>query len=111
MMPMREIKVATVMQTLADPTRRGIYERIVRAGETTVAELARTSAVSQPAISQHMKSLREAGLVGHRRSGRNTHYRADPRGLEPLVDWIGIYGEFWRGRFARLKELLKEIDS
>jgi DNA-binding transcriptional ArsR family regulator len=84
------------MQSFADPTRRGIYERIVRAGEATVAELARTSAVSQPVISQHMKSLREARPVAQRRSGRNTHYRTDPRGLEPLVDWISIYGEFWR---------------
>jgi DNA-binding transcriptional ArsR family regulator len=107
---MLEIKVASVMNALADPTRRGIYERVVKAGETTVAELARTSAVSQPAISQHMKSLREAGLVGQRHSGRNTHYRANPRGLEPLVHWIGIYGVFWSGRFAKLKELLKEID-
>jgi DNA-binding transcriptional ArsR family regulator len=93
MLSMREVKVATVMRALADPTRRGIYERVVKAGETTVAELTETSAVSQPAISQHMKSLREARLVGQRRSGRNTHYRANPRGLEPLVDWIGIYGE------------------
>jgi DNA-binding transcriptional ArsR family regulator len=55
---MLEIRVASVMHALADPTRRDIYERVVKAGETTVAELARTGAVSQPAISQHIEQLR-----------------------------------------------------
>jgi DNA-binding transcriptional ArsR family regulator len=102
--------VAAVMRALADPTRRGIFERIVEADEITVVALKRASSVSQPAVSQHLRSLKEAGLIVERRAGRNTHYRAAPEGLAPLVDWLGIYGLFWRERFANLKELLKEID-
>jgi len=98
------------MRALADPTRRVIFERIVKAEEITVVELTRGSRVSQPAISQHLRSLREAGLIVERREGRNVHYHAEPDGFTPLIDWLGIYGLFWRGRFARLRELLKETD-
>jgi DNA-binding transcriptional ArsR family regulator len=108
---MNEMDIATVMRALADPTRRGIFERIVRADEITVVELTRGSSISQPAVSQHLRSLKEAGLIVERREGRNARYRAEPKGLAPLVDWLGIYGLFWRERFANLKELLKEIDQ
>ncbi|MBO0763091.1 MAG: helix-turn-helix transcriptional regulator [Hyphomicrobiaceae bacterium] len=99
------------MRALADPTRRGIFERIVRADEITVVDLTHGSSVSQPAISQHLRSLKQAGLIVERRAGRNTFYRGAPLGLTPLVDWLGIYGLFWRDRFASLRELLKEIDQ
>jgi len=102
--------IAVVMRTLADPTRRAIYERIVVAGEVAAGALTRDARVSQPAVSQHLRALREAGLVAERRDGRNVHYRAEPRGLSPLVDWLGIYGVFWRERFANLETLLQEID-
>lgn len=107
---MPEMDVATVMRALADPTRRAIFERIVGADEVTVVELTRGSTVSQPAISQHLRSLKEAGLITERREGRNSHYHAEPEGLAPLIDWLGIYGLFWRERFADLRKLLKEID-
>jgi DNA-binding transcriptional ArsR family regulator len=103
-------EIAVVMRTLADPTRRAIYERIVTAGEIGTSALTRGAAVSQPAVSQHLRALREADLVVERREGRNVHYRAQPRGLAPLVDWLGIYGAFWRERFANLETLLQEID-
>ena len=102
--------LAILMHTLADPTRRALYERVVDAGEAAVVELTAGSGVSQPAVSQHLKALRTAGLVAERREGRNTRYRATPEGLAPLVDWIGIYGVFWADRFASLKSVLKEID-
>lgn len=108
---MTETDVAAVMRALADPTRRGIFERIATADEITVVELTRGSAVSQPAVSQHLRALKEAGLIAERREGRNARYRAQPQGLAPLIDWLGIYGLFWRERFANLKELLKEIDK
>jgi DNA-binding transcriptional ArsR family regulator len=104
------VDIAVVMRTLADPTRRAIYESIVTAGETAAGALARGAAVSQPAVSQHLRALRQADLVLERREGRNVHYRAQPRGLAPLVDWLGIYGAFWRERFANLETLLQEID-
>lgn len=99
-----------VMRTLADPTRRAVYERIVGADEITVAELTRGSGVTQGAVSQHLKSLKQAGLVAERPEGRNVYYRAQPAGLAPLVDWMSHYGVFWRERFADLRTLLKEID-
>ena len=102
--------VDAVMRTLADPTRRAVFERIVTSEEITVAELTRGSGVTQGAISQHLKLLKQAGLVADRPEGRNVHYRADPKGLAPLVDWMALYAVFWRERFADLRTLLKEID-
>src|SRR6266851_1836540 len=102
--------VSNVMRALADPTRRAVFERIVGAAEVTVVELTRGSGVTQGAISQHLKSLKLAGLVAERPAGRNVYYRAQPEGLAPLVDWMSHYGVFWRERFANLRTLLKEID-
>ena len=102
--------LSAVMRTLADPTRRAVFERIVGADEISVAELTRGSGVTQGAISQHLKSLKLAGLVAERPQGRNVYYRAQPEGLAPLVDWMTHYGVFWRERLADLRNLLKEID-
>jgi DNA-binding transcriptional ArsR family regulator len=102
--------INSVMRTLADPTRRSVFERIVSCDEITVVELTRGSGVTQGAISQHLKSLKQAGLVAERPEGRNVYYRAEPKGLAPLVDWMSHYGVFWRDRFANLRTLLKEID-
>ncbi|MDB5483485.1 MAG: transcriptional regulator [Caulobacteraceae bacterium] len=102
--------VDAVMRTLADPTRRAVFERIVSSDEITVVDLTRGSGVTQGAISQHLKSLKQAGLVAERPEGRNVFYRAEPKGLAPLVDWMGDYAVFWRERFANLRTLLKEID-
>jgi DNA-binding transcriptional ArsR family regulator len=102
--------INAIMRALADPTRRALFERVVGADELTVVELTRGSGVTQGAISQHLKSLKQAGLVAERPEGRNVFYRAEPQGLSPLVDWMSHYGVFWRDRFANLRTLLKEID-
>jgi DNA-binding transcriptional ArsR family regulator len=102
--------VTSIMRALADPTRRAVFERIARSEEITVVELTRGSKVTQGAISQHLKTLKLAGLVSERPEGRNVYYRAEPAGLKPLADWMGHYGVFWRERFADLRNLLKEID-
>ena len=102
--------INAVMRTLADPTRRAVFERIASSEEITVVELTRGSGVTQGAISQHLKSLKQAGLVAERPEGRNVYYRAEPDGLAPLVDWMSHYGVFWRERFTNLRSLLKEID-
>lgn len=102
--------ISTVMRALADPTRRAVFERVVGANEITVVELTRGSSVTQGAISQHLKLLKQAGLVAERPEGRNVYYRAEPRGLAPLADWMSHYDVFWRERFANLRTLLKEID-
>jgi DNA-binding transcriptional ArsR family regulator len=102
--------VTTVMRALADPTRRAVFERVFGCDEISVVELTRGSGVTQGAISQHLKALKQAGLVAERAEGRNVYYRAAPQGLEPLVDWMDHYGVFWRERFLNLHTLLKEID-
>src|SRR5437899_1234622 len=102
--------VSNVMRALADPTRRAVFERIVGSAEITVVELTRGSGVTQGAISQHLKSLKLAGLVAERPEGRKVYYRAEPEGLAPLVDWMSHYGVFWRERFANLRTILKEIE-
>jgi len=107
---MQHEAVTNVMRALADPTRRAVFERIANAEEVTVVELTRTSSVTQGAISQHLRTLKQAGLVTERPEGRNVYYRVRPAGLEPLADWMSHYGVFWRERFADLRKLLKEID-
>src|SRR5215471_3723614 len=102
--------INAVMRALADPTRRALFERVASTSEITVAELTKGSGVTQGAISQHLKSLKQAGLVAERPEGRNVYYRAAPEGLEPLVTWMDHYGVFWRERFQNLRDLLKEID-
>ena len=104
------VPIDAVMRTLADPTRRAVFERVVNSREISVADLTRGSGVTQGAISQHLKSLKRAGLVAERPEGRNVFYRAEPKGLTPLVDWMSHYGVFWSDRFDNLRALLKEID-
>ena len=100
-----------VFKALADPTRRAIFERLCRDGEQTVWMLTGQSGVSQPAVSKHLGALKLSGLVRDRRAGRETHYRAQPNALAPLIDWMSLYGAFWRDRFDRLETLLKRMDQ
>jgi DNA-binding transcriptional ArsR family regulator len=104
-------QLTAVMKTLADPTRRAVFERIARESEITAGALVKRARVSQPAVSQHLRALREAGLVSERREGRNVFYSANPRGLAPLIDWLGFYTAFWRERFGNLEKLLREMDQ
>jgi DNA-binding transcriptional ArsR family regulator len=100
-----------IFRTLGDPTRRSLFERLAREGELTVGALREASDVSQPAVSQHLAVLKQAGLVSERRDGRYVRYRADPEGLKPMLDWLGFYSSFWAERFDRLEKLLKEMDQ
>jgi DNA-binding transcriptional ArsR family regulator len=100
-----------VFKALSDPTRRAIFERLARDGEQTVHALTDRAGVSQPAVSKHLGILKHAKLVRDRREGRETHYRAEAQALTPLIDWMRIYGAFWRERFDRLESLLKRMDQ
>jgi DNA-binding transcriptional ArsR family regulator len=100
-----------VFKALADPTRRAIFERLSRDGEQTVHALTAPSGVSQPAVSKHLGALKHAGLVRDRRHGRETYYRAESKGLAPLVNWMSFYAAFWSDRFDRLEDLLKRMDQ
>jgi DNA-binding transcriptional ArsR family regulator len=111
MNPSMPITPNELFSTLADPTRRAIFERLSRDGEQTVRALTDRAGVSQPAVSKHLGVLKHAGLVRDRRAGRQTHYSAQPQGLAPLIDWISLYGAFWRDRFDRLEDLLTRMDQ
>src|SRR5262245_63269659 len=100
-----------LFRTLADPTRRGIFERLCRDGEQTVAALIVWAGVSQPAISKHLGVLKRAGLVRDRHEGRQTHYSAQLGALAPLIDWTSQMAGFWRRRFDQLEDLLKRMDQ
>jgi len=100
-----------VFRALSDPTRRALFERLARDGEQTVHALTDRAGVSQPAVSKHLGVLKHARLVHDRREGRETHYSARPQALAPLVDWMSLYGTFWRDRFDQLENLLKRMDK
>jgi DNA-binding transcriptional ArsR family regulator len=100
-----------LFRTLADPTRRAIFERLCRDGEQTVGALTARGKVSQPAVSKHLGVLRQAGLVQGREDGRQTHYRAQIGALAPLMDWTSRMAGFWESRFDALEDLLKRMDQ
>jgi DNA-binding transcriptional ArsR family regulator len=100
-----------IFRTLADPTRRAIFERLCRGGEQTVGALTAQAGVSQPAVSKHLGVLKQAGLVRDRRDGRLTHYGARPGALAPLIDWTSRMAGFWEDRFDDLEDLLKRMDQ
>src|SRR4051794_989098 len=100
-----------LFRTLADPTRRALFERLCREGEQTVGALTAQSGVSQPAVSKHLGVLRQAGLVRDRHQGRQTHYSAQPKALAPLIDWTSQMAALWQTRFDDLETLLKRMDQ
>ena len=100
-----------LFRTLADPTRRALFERLCREGEQTVGALTAQAGISQPAVSKHLGILKQAGLVSDRPDGRQTHYSAQLKALAPLVDWTQQMARFWESRFDDLDDLLKRMDQ
>jgi DNA-binding transcriptional ArsR family regulator len=100
-----------LFKTLADPTRRSIFEHLCQDGEQTVGMLTARAGISQPAVSKHLGVLKEAGLVCNRHEGRQTHYSAQPGALAPMVDWTSQMTGFWQNRLDRLEDLLKRMDQ
>jgi DNA-binding transcriptional ArsR family regulator len=99
-----------ILHALADPSRRAIFESLMH-GEVGVKELTARFAISQPAVSQHLATLKNAGLVNGRREGRSVYYRVEPDGMQPLIDWIAHHRAFWTQRVDRLEELLEKMDE
>ncbi len=99
-----------IFQVLADPSRRAIFESLA-GGEVAVKELTARFNISQPAVSQHLAALKDAGLVQGRREGRCVFYRVEPRGMKPLIDWIAPYRAFWPEHVDRLDKLLETMDE
>jgi DNA-binding transcriptional ArsR family regulator len=95
---------------LADPTRRQIIESLA-AGETSFGELADKFEMSRPAVSQHLKVLRDAGIVTARADAQRRIYRLSDNSLDEVEAWIGKIREFWTQRLDRLEQVLAEHDD
>jgi DNA-binding transcriptional ArsR family regulator len=93
---------------LADPTRRAILARLA-SGEASVLELAEPFAMSQPAISKHLKVLERAGLISRGRDAQRRPCRIEAQPLAEATGWLEEYRKFWEGRFERLDVLLDEL--
>ncbi len=85
-----QIAAFSALSALGDPTRRAIFERVA-AAPASVADLARGLPVSRPAVSQHLRTLREAGLVTETAQGTRRIYRLDPRGIGAMRDWLDAH--------------------
>lgn len=97
---------ADVFRAIADPTRRAILDRL-RAGPAPVNTLAEDFSQSRPAISKHLRVLREAALVSEQRSGRERFYQLEPQRLQPIASWIEGYRGFWLTSLNNLKRFLE----
>jgi DNA-binding transcriptional ArsR family regulator len=95
---------------LADPTRRAILARLMR-GDASVAELAEPFAMSQPAISKHLKVLEHAGLISTAQDGQRRPRRIEGVRLGEATAWLEEYRQFWEGRYSALDELLGELQA
>src|SRR3954447_14799126 len=95
---------------LADPTRRAILARLA-SGEASVMELAAPFAMSQPAISKHLKVLERAGLISRGRDAQRRPCRLEARPLAEATEWLETYRRFWEGSFRRLDALLDELKT
>ena len=96
-----------VFRAIADPTRRAILDRL-RAGPTPVNALAADFRQSRPAISKHLRVLREASLVLEQRAGRERIYQLQPRPLQQVAGWVEGYRAFWQVSLSNLKQYLEE---
>ena len=97
-----------VFTALADPTRRALLDQLQRDGQRTVSELVAANSVSQPAISRHLRVLREAGLVTARQDGRTRRYRVETDGLLPLATYLTT---FWDQRFDVHAAVLDDLEE
>jgi DNA-binding transcriptional ArsR family regulator len=95
---------------LADPTRRAILARLA-SGEMSVKELAAPFDLSLPTISKHLKVLRQAGLISQGRQAQRRPCRLEPTPLEEAAGWVEQYRQLWEGRFDRLDDFLREIQT
>jgi DNA-binding transcriptional ArsR family regulator len=102
----RPAATADVFRAISDPTRRALLD-LLRAGERNVSELAAEFDVSLPAVSQHLKVLRDSRLVRERRGGRQRYYRLDPQPLREVAEWIADYERFWLEKLDALDDYLK----
>ncbi len=102
-----ETALSSVLAALADPTRRAIMTSLA-SGERRVTDLAKPFDMSLNAVSKHVKTLEQAGLVRRRRAGREHFVIANPASIEKTADWFDAQRTFWNTRLDRLEHLMKE---
>ena len=107
---LKTINLDAVFGALADPTRRAILARLA-SGEATVNELAEPFAMTQPAVSKHLKVLERAGLISRDRDAQRRPSRLEPKRLAEASAWLEQYREFWQASFARLDDVLDELQG
>jgi DNA-binding transcriptional ArsR family regulator len=100
-----------VYGAIADPTRRSILERLAREGEKNVSELRAPFAMSQPAVSKHLRLLREVGLVRKRSEGRNSFYSLQPQKLREVHGWVTYFEKYWDQKLEALDRYLADRKS
>ena len=103
----RQQASSDAFRAIADPTRRAVLD-LLSLGERPVGDLARSFDMTQPALSQHLRVLREAGLVSQRRMGRERVYRIRAAQLKAVADWIGPYERFWQRKLQALGTYLEK---
>jgi len=99
-----------IFKALGDTTRRAIFEKLA-VGSMNASALREGMAISQPAMSQHLAALRNAGLVREMRQGRYVNYEVDPDGLALIAQWLTKYRAYWPVRVDALRALLKDMDQ
>jgi DNA-binding transcriptional ArsR family regulator len=99
-----------VFKALGDPTRRAIFEKLAQ-GPLNATQLREGIPVSQPAMSQHLALLREAGLIRQGRNGKYVDYEVEPGGILAIARWLERYRAYWPARVSDLRTLLKEMDQ
>jgi len=107
---MTPARLDATFAALADPTRRAILARLA-SGEASVTELAEPFAMSQPAISKHLKVLERAGLISRGRDAQRRPRRLEAAPLAEATEWLEGYRRFWEGSFQRLDALLDELKT
>lgn len=106
-----EAKTLRVFRAIADPARRRILDRLAENGQSPALDLGQGLRTSQPALSKHLKVLRDAGLVRVRRSGRQQIYALNPKPLREVEQWISFYRRFWDAHLDALGRHLDETET
>ncbi|MEU5861398.1 MULTISPECIES: metalloregulator ArsR/SmtB family transcription factor [unclassified Nonomuraea] len=100
-----------VFTALASPARRELLRLLLQEGPQPAGRLAERFDLSRPSVSEHLKVLKDAGLVAEARKGRERHYQLEPEPLMEIRDWLTPYERFWRGKLAGLSALLDEMEE
>jgi ArsR family transcriptional regulator len=100
-----------VYAAVADPTRRELLRLLADEKEWPLHDLTVQFSIGRTAVSKHLTILKQAGLVTHRKVGRETRYRLNPAPLKEIEDWLSFYRKFWQENMVRLHQLLEEEEG